>query len=128
MITKFAINKYATSTREIATVRAESRFGPKGISILRLQGLSVGRQPAWFRAIVRRDFGGHFDAEWFDHCARDMESLVVEPYGLTGDSLRNLLAFADRYGLDVYVSATSQHYPTRAIAVYLTPRKGASAP
>ena len=106
----------------IATIKAEPRFGPDGMSLWRLTGLSPGKTPAWFRRIVQRDFSGHFNAEWFDHHARDGEVLAVEPYHLTDDSLRDLLVFADRYSLDVSISATSQHYPTRTLSIFLKPR------
>jgi hypothetical protein len=114
-------------TRIIATVKGEARFGHEGISLLRLGGLSVGKQPSWFRRIVERDFAGRFNPDWFDHHARTGESLVVEPYDLGDESLRDLLSFADRYGLNVSISATSQHYPTRTLAVFLTPREEARA-
>ena len=113
--------------RVITTVKAESRFGPEGMSLVRLGGLSVGKQPSWFRRIVERDFGGRFSAEWFDHYAKASDALVIEPYGLSDESLRDMLAFADRYGLDVNISATSQHYPTRTLAIFLTPREQARA-
>lgn len=112
-----------SQTCVIATVKAEPRFGPEGMNLVRLGGLSVGKQPSWFRRIVQRDFDGRFDAEWFDHHARTDDSLVVEPYGLSDESLRHLLAFADRYRLSVSISATSHHFPTRSLAVFLTPRE-----
>ena len=114
-------------TRIIATVKGEPRFGPDGISLVRLGGLSVGKQPSWFRRIIQRDFGGRFNAEWFDHFSKAGDALVVEPYDLECESLRNLLAFADRYGLNASISATSQHYPTRTLAIFLTPREEARA-
>ena len=110
------------SIRVIATIKAERRFGPEGMSLLRLAGVSPGKLPRWFQTIVARDFSGHFNAEWYDHPARDGDSLLVEPYDLTDESLRDLLAFADRYGLQVSISATSHHYPTRTLAVFLMPR------
>jgi hypothetical protein len=116
-----------TITHVIATVKAEARFGKEGISLLRLGGLSVGKLPSWFRRIIDRDFGGRFNADWFDHHARAGNALVVEPYDLTDDSLRDLLAFADRYRLSVTISATSQHFPTRTLAVFLIPREEAKA-
>jgi hypothetical protein len=114
-------------TRVIATIKAEPRFGQEGMSLVRLGGLSVGKQPHWFRRIIQRDFAGRFNADWFDHHGCIDDSLVVEPYGLSEESLRSLLAFADRYGLNVTLSATSQHYPTRTLAVFLTPREEARA-
>jgi hypothetical protein len=114
-------------TRVIAIVKGEARFGSEGMSLLRLGGLSVGKQPSWFRRIIQRDFGGRFNAEWFDHHGCMDDSLVVEPYGLSDESLRNLLAFADAYALNITISATSQHFPTRTLAVFLTPREEARA-
>ena len=110
------------TTRVIANLKAESRFGQEGMTLWRLDGLSPGKLPTWFRRIIDRDFGGLFHADWFDHHARAGDALVCEPYGLSGDSLQELLAFADRYALSVTISATSQHYPTRTLAVFLTPR------
>lgn len=80
----------------IATIRAESRFGPDGMSLLRLGGVSSGKLPRWFQRIVSRDFSGRFSAKWYDHPARAGYSLVVEPFELNGESLREFLAFADR--------------------------------
>jgi hypothetical protein len=113
--------------RVIATVKADARFGQEGMNLLRLGGLSVGKLPLWFRRIVERDFSGRFDADWFDHYSKAGNALVVEPYDLDHASLQSLLSFADRYGLNVTVSATSWHYPTRTVAIYLTPREEARA-
>lgn len=115
------------SAYTIATVKGESRFGKDGMTLLRLGGLSIGKQASWFRRIVERDFGGRFNAEWFDHYAKSGDALVVEPYDLDDDSLRDLLSFADRYGLNVAISAVSSHYPTRTLAVFLEPREQARA-
>jgi hypothetical protein len=114
-------------TRVIATVKAEARFGREGMSLVRLGGLSVGKLPSWFRRIRDRDFNGQFNADWFDHPARSGDALVVEPYHLDAESMRDLLAFADCYSLGVSVSGTSSHYPTRTLAVFLTPREEARA-
>jgi hypothetical protein len=111
------------SIEVLTTVKTrESRFGPAGIEIWRRQGLSVGTQPAWFRRIVDRDFGGSFNADWFDHFAKNGEQLVVEPYNLSHKDLRDLIAFADKYSLGVSMSAVSHHFPTRTISIELTPR------
>jgi hypothetical protein len=117
----------SATIRVITTVKAESRFGRDGMSVWRLDGLRPGRTPGWFRRIVERDFGGQFRPDWFDHHGRDGDALVCEPYGLSDESLRDLLTFADRYALTVTVSATSQHYPTRTLAIFLTPRNEARA-
>jgi hypothetical protein len=114
-------------TRVIATLKAEARFGDEGMSLVRLGGLSVGKLPAWFRRIRDRDFSGQFNADWFDHHARAGDALVVEPYHLDAESMRDLLAFADRYSLSVSVSGTSSHYPTRTIAIFIEPREEARA-
>ena len=76
---------------------------------------------------TQRDFGGRFNADWFDHYSKAGDALVVEPYDLDCESLRNLLAFADAYELNLTISATSQHYPTRTLAVFLEPREEARA-
>jgi hypothetical protein len=97
------------------------------MNLVRLGGLSVGKQPSWFRRIVERDFGNQFNPDWFDHYSKAGDALVVEPYDLDCESLRNLLAFADAYELNLTISATSQHYPTRTLAVFLEPREEARA-
>jgi hypothetical protein len=107
----------------LATVKAEARFGEEGLSLLRLGGLS-NEMPSWFQRI-ERDFGqvvwsGH---AWMDHPASDGESLVVQPYDLCHESLVDLMDFADRFSLNVFVSALSAHHPTRTLAIYLTPRE-----
>jgi hypothetical protein len=108
-------------------VKADARFGHEGMNLLRLGGLSVGKLPSWFRRIIERDFNGRLDADWFDHHARAGDALVCEPYGLSGESLQELLSFADRYALNVTISATSSHYPTRTLAIFLSPREEARA-
>jgi len=115
------------TTRVIATVKADARFGHEGMNLLRLGGLSVGKLPLWFRRIIERDFSDRFDADWFDHYSKAGNALVVEPYDLAHDSLRDLLAFADRYSLSVSITATSWHYPTRTVAIFLTPSEEARA-
>ena len=116
-----------STIRVIASLKAESRFGQEGMTLWRLEGVSPGKLPAWFRRIIERDFNGRLDADWFDHHARAGDALVCEPYGLSGESLQDLLAFADRYALNITISATSQHYPTRTLAIFLSPREEAKA-
>ena len=41
-----------SAARVITTIKAERRFGPEGMSLWRLTGVSPGRMPAWFRKIV----------------------------------------------------------------------------
>ena len=107
----------------LATVPTrEARFAG-AIELGRLAGLEVGKQPSWFRRIVDRDFGDHFNADWFDHFAKDGEALVVEPYGLDDESIRELERFAEKYGLRYSISATSQHFPTRTLSISLIPRE-----
>jgi hypothetical protein len=112
-----------SGAKVITTTKGEPRFGPEGMELWRLTGLRPGRTPAWFRKIVQRDYAGRFNTSWFDHSACDGESLVVEPYGIDGDSLRDLLAFADRYSLGLDISATTFHFPTRTICISLKPRE-----
>jgi hypothetical protein len=106
----------------IATIKAEPRFGPDGMSLWRLTRLSPGKTPAWFRRIVDRDFDGSFNADWFDHHAKDGERLVVEPYDVSHEELRDILAFADKYALNVSISAITFHFPTRTVAITFIPR------
>jgi hypothetical protein len=112
----------SATTQIIATVKAECRFGPEGMSLVRLTGVSPGRLPAWFSRIVDRDFGGSFNAEWFDHHAKSGEALIVEPYGLGEGSLRDLVAFAGKYHLGISISAITHHFPTRTLSISLTPK------
>jgi hypothetical protein len=111
-----------SGARVITTVKADPRFGPEGMSLWRLTGVSPGRTPAWFRRIVESDYDGQFHRDWLDHFAKDGDSLLVEPYDLDGESARDLLAFAERHSLRVTISATSHHVPTRTLAIRLTPR------
>jgi hypothetical protein len=106
----------------IATIKAEPRFGPDGMSLWRLTGLSSGKTPAWFRRIVQRDFNGSFNADWFDHHAKSGEALIVEPYDLGEGSLRDLVAFAGKYHLGISISAITHHFPTRTLSISLTPK------
>jgi hypothetical protein len=99
----------------------DKRFDGK-VELWRLQGLAVGKQPAWFRRIVDRDFGGSFNADWFDHHAKDGERLIVEPYDVSHEELRDILAFADKYALNVLISAITFHFPTRTVAITFIPR------
>ncbi len=109
-------------SRVIAVVKAEARFGPEGMSLWRLTGVSPGRTPAWFRKIVDTYYDGQFHRDWLDHFAKDGNSLLVEPYDLDDESARDLLAFAERHSLRVTISAISHHFPTRTLAIHLTPR------
>jgi hypothetical protein len=107
----------------LATVPTrEARFAGS-IELWRLDGLEVGKLPAWFRRIVDRDFNGHLSADWFDHFAKDGGALVVEPYNLDLESTQDLIQFAEKYGLRLSISAMSQHYPTRTLSISLTPRE-----
>ena len=112
----------SATTHIIATVKAECRFGPEGMSLVRLTGVSSGRLPAWFRRIVDRDFNGSFNADWFDHHAKSGEALIVEPYDLGEGSLRDLVAFAGKYHLGISISAITHHFPTRTLSISLTPK------
>jgi hypothetical protein len=111
-----------SGAKVITTIKGEARFGPEGMELWRLTGLRPGRTPAWFRKIIDRDFDGSFHADWFDHHAQDGETLVSEPYGICHHDLREILAFADEYALNVSISATSHHFPTRTVSVALKPR------
>jgi hypothetical protein len=111
-----------TTAQVIVTVKAERRFGLEGMSLVRLTGVSPGRLPSWFRRIVDRDFNGSFNADWFDHHAKSGEALIVEPYNLGEGSLRDLVAFADKYHLGISISAITHHFPTRTLSISLTPK------
>jgi hypothetical protein len=111
-----------SAARVITTIKAEPRFGPEGMELWRLTGLRPGRTPAWFRKIIDRDFDGNFHADWFDHHAQDGETLISEPYGICHDDLRDILAFADKYALNVSISAITFHFPTRTVALTFIPR------
>jgi hypothetical protein len=104
----------------------EARFAGS-IELWRLHGLEVGKLPAWFRRIVERDFNGHFNADWFDHFAKDGEALVVEPYDLSDESLQDLKQFAEKYQLRVHISAITRHFPTRTLSISLIPAEEKAA-
>jgi hypothetical protein len=105
----------------LATVHGDPNFGPEGMNLFRLGGLRVGRTPEWFKKIVKQDFGGLFNADWYDHPATLGDSLVVQPYDLTHSALQDLIRFAEEQKLGVTISAMSHHYPTRTLAVFFTP-------
>jgi hypothetical protein len=111
-----------SGAKVITTIKGEPRFGPEGMTLWRLTGVSLGRTPAWFRKIVDSHYEGQFHRDWLDHFAKDGDSLLVEPYDLDGESARDLLAFAERHSLRVTISAISHHFPTRTLAIHLTPR------
>ena len=87
-----------------------------------------GRVPRWFQRIsdaggFNRD-GAHPHSRWYDHPALgDDDSLIVEPYVLYTEELRDVLAFADRHDLDVRITGVSAHYPSHSFNVRFTPRK-----
>jgi hypothetical protein len=117
----------SATTSVLAVVKAEARFGPEGMVLWRLGGLKPGKTPAWFRRIVQRDFDGHFNAHWFDHHAKSGEALVAEPYDIDDGDLRDLVAFADKYDLNISISAITHHFPTRTLSIFLTPRERKAA-
>jgi hypothetical protein len=113
-----------STIRAIATVKAEARFGEEGLTLLRLTGLS-SEMPSWFQRIEHEFKGTEHD--WMDHPSSDGDTLIYEPYDLSHKALVDLLDFADRFGLSVSISALSAHYPTRTVAIFLTPREEARA-
>lgn len=108
----------------LANIKGEARFGEEGLDILRLTGLS-NEMPTWFQRI-EHDFGC-IEHDWLDHPSSDGDALVCEPYDLSHEGLKDLMDFADRFGLSVSISALSQHHPTRTLAIFLTPRGEARA-
>jgi hypothetical protein len=111
------------SVRVIATVPVG--FGDEELDLWQLTGLQRGDVPEWFEQIVDSAYGGSFNAHWNDHVSRDDNTLVVEPYDLGDESLRDLVAFADKHSLKVHISAIASHYPTRTLSIALAPRKAA---
>lgn len=111
------------SVRVIATVPAG--FGDEELELWQLTGLQRGDHPKWFEQIVDDEYGGNFNADWYDHVSRDEDTLVVEPYDLWDESLRDLVAFADKHSLKIHISAIASHYPTRTLAIALAPRETA---
>jgi len=111
--------------RVLATAKGDARFGPGGIKLVQLDVKPA--KPAWFRRIVERDFGGVFNAQWYDHPGSVGESLVVEPYQLSHEAITDLLDCANRYALNVSISGFSHHYPGRTVAVFLSQRNRCQA-
>jgi hypothetical protein len=111
------------SVRVIATVPVG--IGGEELDLWQLTGLQRGDVPEWFQEIVDRDYDGSFRPRWFDHPAQDGESLIVEPYEVCHSEIREIVEFADKYSLNVSMSAISQHFPTRTISVSFMPREAA---
>lgn len=68
------------------------------------------------------------DAGWIDHAGAlredGAELFVSEPYGLHIERAAALLAFADRVGARVTITASSSWYPTRTLRIVLRPDEG----
>jgi hypothetical protein len=111
------------SVRVIATVPAG--YGDEELELWQLTGLSRGDVPEWFQEIVDTEYGGSFNPDWYDHVSRDEDTLVVEPYDLSDESLRDLVAFADKHSLRIHISAIASHYPTRTLSIALDAREAA---
>jgi hypothetical protein len=114
-----SIPRSKRATKVLTTIN-DPKQGP--LILVQVVGLKKFKYPRWYHQIAdRRDYNR---PEWFDHPAKDGDSLVVEPYGLDLADLRDLVSFADRHSLDVSISAMTYHYPTRTVSICLTPRKG----
>jgi hypothetical protein len=94
----------------------------------------VGSYPGWLRKMLVKRYGREEVAEgvdpfrsggWVDHAGRAMvhgaECFVSEPYGLTEEKTRNLVAVTGELGLKFSIDAASFHYPGRTIRVVIWP-------
>jgi hypothetical protein len=109
------------SVRVIATLPVG--VGDEELDLWQLTGLQRGEKPDWFQEIVDRDYDGSFCPRWFDHPAQDGEDLIVEPYNLCHEELRDILTFADKHNVNVSMSAISHHFPTRTISISFSQRE-----
>jgi hypothetical protein len=108
------------SVRVIATLPVG--FGDEELDLWQLTGLRRGDTPAWYR-IVNDEYDGAFNPRWYDHPSQNGKALVVEPYDLGHEEIRELVDFADKHKLNVSMSAISQHFPTRTISISFMPRE-----
>src|SRR5262245_11749335 len=109
----------STSIKLIGTYRHPRRR--ETLDLAALEGLKHG-WPRWFRRIVEKDCHNSFWRDWMDHSATDGTALVTEPYRLDRKDLKEMLEFAERYGLDISFSGISSHFPSRTLNVTLWPR------
>jgi hypothetical protein len=101
----------------------------------------LGHLPAWLKLRLtphKRRLGAysHFDAlmrltsgsnNWLDHWgsarnAHGQEQFISEPYPLYREALQEVLRFAELLDLDVTLSATSYHFPTRVVRLTFEPK------
>ncbi len=108
------------SLRVIGTIRLPQSGCNDREELLALEGKKVGQLPRWAQRIVREREGTMPD--WWDHPGKAGDVLIVEPYGLHSDGVRDLVRFADAHGLDFHIQAESQHFPTRTVCVQLWPK------
>lgn len=103
--------------------------------------------PGWLSKTVRAAFKGEYrrqycpdspslvqhcirlcsdDCEhWLDHWGTakigGRDCFVAEPYGLSERSIRSIMRFCEKCGLEFRVSATSFWFPTRTVRVIIFP-------
>jgi hypothetical protein len=98
----------------------------------------IGRIPRWLASLVRRrdrppfpryrgweveTIAAHgFVDHWGISKWQEQEVFVSEPYPLGLADLREVVAFCDRYELEVRVCAASSHYPTACLRLEFSPR------
>ena len=112
------------SLRVIGTIRLpQDGWNDPPDELLALEGKKVGQLPQWAQRIVREREGTMPD--WWDHPGKAGDMLIVEPYGLHSDGVRDIIRFADAHGLDFCIQAESQHFPTRTVCVQLWPKVAA---
>jgi len=75
--------------------------------------------PRWAEKIIYAHGAGMRQGAWVDHIARssDKKVLMVEPYGLSMESLEDLLTFCKKNDLECEIGATAYHYPTKTIHI-----------
>jgi hypothetical protein len=94
-----------------------------------------GEIPGWLQRRMDRCgddvlYRGPMDSDprWLDHWgtsrdARGHEVFVSEPYHLDTEKLRRVLAFCERYDLEVEVKGSSDWFPTKAIRLEFRPQR-----
>ncbi len=101
------------------------------LSLRRLVSKKSRPAPRWAKKILNEHgcdtLMTHSGSGWNDHLGYCGEYLISEPYGLTSDSVRDLVEFCDKYGLDFEIDACSQHFPTQTLAIFVWPKEDKGA-
>ena len=95
------------------------------LSLQRLVSKKSHPVPRWVKKVFnKRGLGFEMThSSWRDHIGYCGELLVSEPYGLPSEYVRDLVEFCDKHGLDFQIDATSQHFPTQTLAIFVWPKE-----